>query len=111
LSTPLFEDVPVEMTGEEKEIAQSTPRFRFDVKTPPPVPAKPAEGSSPPPSPVAVAFVRQVTSDPAQPVVMFAFEWCEFCWSVRKLFKAFNVPYRSVDLDSAEYQKGNWGGH
>jgi cysteine synthase A len=110
LSTPLFEDVPVEMTGEEIEIAQSTPRFRFDGKAPPPVPAKPAEESSPPPSADAIAFVSQVTADPAQPVVMFAFEWCEFCWSVRKLFKAFGIPYRSVDLDSAEYQKGNWGG-
>jgi cysteine synthase A len=29
---------------------------------------------------------------------------------VRKLFKAFDIPYRSVDLDSAEYQKNNWGG-
>ena len=41
---------------------------------------------------------------------MFALEWCEFCWSVRKLFKAFDIPYRSVDLDSADYQKDNWGG-
>jgi len=29
---------------------------------------------------------------------------------VRKLFKAFDIPYRSVDLDSADYQKDNWGG-
>ena len=28
----------------------------------------------------------------------------------RKLFKAFDIPYRSVDLDSADYQKDNWGG-
>jgi cysteine synthase A len=41
---------------------------------------------------------------------MFALEWCEFCWSVRKLFKEFDIPYRSVDLDSAEHQKDNWGG-
>jgi cysteine synthase A len=41
---------------------------------------------------------------------MFALEWCEFCWSVRKLFKAFDIPYRSIELDAAEYQKGNWGG-
>ena len=41
---------------------------------------------------------------------MFALEWCEFCWSVRKLFKEFEIPYRSVDLDSAAYQKDNWGG-
>jgi len=41
---------------------------------------------------------------------MFALEWCEFCWSVRRLFKEFDIPYRSVDLDSADYQKDNWGG-
>ena len=110
LSTPLFEDIPVEMTSEEIEIAKSTPGFRFDVKAPPPVSVKPAEERSPPPSAEAVAFISDVTSDPEQPVVMFAFEWCEFCWSVRKLFKAFGIPYRSVDLDSAEYQKDNWGG-
>jgi hypothetical protein len=23
---------------------------------------------------------------------------CEFCWSVRKLFKALDVPHRSIDL-------------
>jgi len=51
-----------------------------------------------------------VTSDPDQPVVMFALEWCEFCWSVRKLFKEFDIPYRSIDLDSADYQKDDWGG-
>ena len=35
LSTPLFEDIPAEMTGEEIEISQSTPRYRFDVKPAP----------------------------------------------------------------------------
>jgi cysteine synthase A len=41
---------------------------------------------------------------------MFALEWCEFCWSVRRLFQAMNIAYRSIDLDSVEYQKDNWGG-
>jgi cysteine synthase A len=41
---------------------------------------------------------------------MFALEWCEFCWSVRKLFAEAGIPFRSVDLDSVEYQKDNWGG-
>ena len=109
LSTPLFEDIPVEMTREETEIAQSTPRFRFDIKAST-VPVKPAVEASVAASADALAFVSQVTADSTRPVVMFAFEWCEFCWSVRKLFKAFGIPYRSVDLDSAEYRKGNWGG-
>src|SRR5215475_11072667 len=108
LSTPLFEDIPAEMTSEEIEIAQSTPRYRFDVKS-----AAPAAVASPeevPLVPEAEEFVAKVTSDPKEPVVMFALEWCEFCWSVRKLFKEFEIPYRSVDLDSAAYQKDNWGG-
>ncbi|HSJ96208.1 MAG TPA: glutaredoxin domain-containing protein [Myxococcota bacterium] len=41
---------------------------------------------------------------------MFALEWCEFCWSVRKLFQALEVPYRSIDLDSVEYQQDDLGG-
>ena len=111
LSTPLFEDIPSEMTSEEIEISQSTPRYRFDVKPSPSTTAKPVADAPVQLNPEAEAFVAKVTSDASQPVVMFALEWCEFCWSVRKLFKAFDIPYRSVDLDSAEYQKDNWGGH
>jgi cysteine synthase A len=109
LSTPLFEDVPAEMTEEEHTIAQSTPRYRFDVK-PAAAPARPGAAAPIALDPKAEAFVARVTGDREQPIVMFALEWCEFCWSVRKLFKAFDIPYRSVDLDSADYQKDNWGG-
>ena len=41
LSTPLFEDIPAEMTGEEIEISRSTPRYRFDVRPAPPMPSQP----------------------------------------------------------------------
>jgi cysteine synthase A len=40
---------------------------------------------------------------------MFALEWCEFCWSVRKLFAECEIPYRSIDMDSVEYQDDHWG--
>ncbi|MEZ5786051.1 MAG: pyridoxal-phosphate dependent enzyme [Xanthobacteraceae bacterium] len=109
LSTPLFEDIPAEMTDEEVSIAQSTPRFRFDVK-PTAQPAHSEVAAPPPVTPEADAFVAKVISDRDQPIVMFALEWCEFCWSVRKLFKEFDIPYQSIDLDSADYQKDNWGG-
>ncbi len=109
LSTPLFEDIPADMTDEEISISQSTPRYRFDV-TPAPQPAEVEPVEAPALSPEAEAFVSKVVEDADQPVVMFALEWCEFCWSVRKMFKAFDIPYRSVDLDSADYQKDNWGG-
>ncbi|HEY5937357.1 MAG TPA: cysteine synthase A, partial [Kofleriaceae bacterium] len=104
LSTPLFADVATDMTDEEIEIARSTPNYRFDVCAAPartePV-AVDAEGA---------AFVEAAVSDLAQPVVMFAFEWCEFCWAVRRMFAAFKIPYRSIDLDSVAYQEGNRGG-
>jgi cysteine synthase A len=107
LSTPLFADVPAEMTDEEEQIARSTPNYRFDVTAPPvamhgdavvPVTAE------------AETFIDEVTRDPEQPVVMFALEWCEFCWSVRRMFAAFGVPYRSIDLDSVAYQEDDRGG-
>jgi cysteine synthase A len=106
LSTPLFEDVPADMTDEEIEISQSTPMGRFDVAPPPPAPEQaPAEA---PRDAEADAFVAKAVSE--EPVVMFALEWCEFCWAVRKLFAELSIPYRSVDLDSVAYQKGDMGG-
>ena len=112
LSTPLFADIPVDMTDEEIEISRSTPRYRFDAPPPAAKDAEPAKAAEPPPAatPAAAAFVEEVTGDTAQPVVMFALEWCEFCWSVRRMFADYKIPYRSVDLDSVEYQKGDWGG-
>jgi len=109
LSTPLFEDVPSEMTAEEIDISRSTARFRFDGASPPPAPRR-APDAPPAPTEKGVALVQEALNDPSHPVVMFALEWCEFCWSVRKMFKAMGVPYRSVDLDSVAYQKDDLGG-
>ncbi len=109
LSTPLFEDIPADMTEEELAISASTPRYRFGVPT-----AAPANsaGQAPQPAstPAAVEFVDSALASREQPVVLFALEWCEFCWSVRKLFQTLGIPYRSIDLDSVAYQKDNWGG-
>jgi cysteine synthase A len=54
-------------------------------------------------------FVDEVIRDSEQPVVVFALEWCEFCWSVRNFFAKVKVPYRAIDLDSVPYQKGQLG--
>jgi cysteine synthase len=109
LSTPLFADISKDMTAEEIEIAQSTPRYRFDATGAPP-PKAAAEAKPEPATAEAVRFVEEVLSSPKEPVVMFALEWCEFSWSVRRMFTEFNIPYRSIDLDSVAYQKDNWGG-
>jgi cysteine synthase A len=110
MSTPLFDDIPADMTADEQEISRSTPNYRFD--SPPPPPAEKDANAAP--SPVVAEdardFLRSVTRDKEQPVVLFALEWCEFSWSVRKMFAHYEIPYRSVDLDSVAYQDGNRGG-
>jgi len=108
LSTPLFEGVSEAMTEEELEIAASTPSYRFDVKpAAAPAPAPAAEQSV---DPEALAFFERTIADSQAPVVMFALEWCEFCWSVRRMFAEAGIAYRSVDLDSVAYQQDDWGG-
>jgi cysteine synthase A len=106
LSTPLFEDIGEEMTADELALSRSTPSCRFDA----PAPAQPA--AQPPPPVVldaaAERFVDDIVRD--EPVVLFALEWCEFCWSVRKLFARLGIAYRAVDLDSVEYQPDDRGG-
>jgi cysteine synthase A len=112
LSTPLFEGVSAEMSAEEMEISRSTPGARFDA--PPPVPPSAPKSPSPVAAPAVSgeveAFVAQVLADREQPLVLFALEWCEFCWSLRKLFAKCGIPYRSVDLDSTAYQRDDRGG-
>jgi cysteine synthase A len=107
LSTPLFADIPADMSDEELAIARSTPNYRFDVAAP----APPPPAAVPLPAGAdAEAFVAAALADRTQPVVMFALEWCEFCWAVRRMFSRCGIRYRSVDLDSVEYQAGDRGG-
>ncbi|MEC8194650.1 MAG: pyridoxal-phosphate dependent enzyme [Myxococcota bacterium] len=109
LSTTLFEDIPVDMTPEETAISRSTPNYRFDVRKAPPVDADEASDDTELDS-TAVKYVADVTHQADQPVVMFALEWCEFCWSARKFFQRLGLDFKSVDLDSVAYQEGNFGG-
>jgi cysteine synthase A len=107
LSTPLFEDIGEEMNEDELALSRSTPNYRFDVPSAPAV-ASAATALEPAPDEEAERFVARTIAE--APVVMFALEWCEFCWAVRKFFAALAIPYRSVDLDSVAYQRNDLGG-
>jgi cysteine synthase A len=111
LSTPLFDGITDDMNEEEVKISQSTPNYHFASAPPPPPPSDDVEKTVEAAPADAVEFFDEVTSDSASPVVLFALEWCEFCWSVRKMFAEYEIPYRSVDLDSVAYQEGNKGGN
>jgi cysteine synthase A len=106
LSTPLFDDIGEDMTTEELALSRSTPSCRFDL--PPPAAAAPPRAQPVELDPAAVRFVNDTVAN--EPVVLFALEWCEFCWSVRKLFGKLGISYLSVDLDSVAYQEDDRGG-
>ncbi len=105
MSTPLFADIGEEMDEAELALSNSTPSCQFGAAA--------ASGATPLRAPrdldaEARQFVERVLAE--QPVVMFALEWCEFCWSVRRLFKAMGLHYESVDLDSVAFQEHDLGG-
>jgi cysteine synthase A len=116
LSTPLFEHIRIDMSADELEISRSTPSCRFEAPAPTPAacridrPAPTPTATTAPVSAEIEAFLDEVLADPQQPVVLFALEWCEFCWAVRKLFARHGIAYRAVDLDSVPYQKDDRGG-
>ena len=106
MSTPLFDDISEDMTEEEFDLSNSTPGYRFEQVAERAAPA--AAEDSVALDTDAVNFVDEVVNN--EPVVMFALEWCEFSWSIRKLFKLLGIEYRSIDLDSVEYQAQDFGG-
>ena len=100
LSTPLFADIPAEMTAEEMELSRSTGGARFDIAAKAaPAQAVPAADTD------AIAEIRATAA--SNPVVLYALEWCEFCWSVRRMFDEAGIPYLSVDLDGPGFRDGD----
>ncbi|PWE18619.1 O-acetylserine lyase [Marinicauda salina] len=110
LSTPLFAEIAEDMTDDEIALSESTPSSRFAAPAPAREPEPAPEPEAEPLDAEAEAYVGDVVGDADKPVVMFALEWCEFCWSARRIFAALGVDYRSVDLDSVAFQKDDLGG-
>lgn len=123
LSTPLFEGIIDEMDDAELALSRSTPGYRFEPSAATDQPAAgpdrdavrqelvPRDSVALDAIPLdseAQAFVDEVVAN--SPVVMFALEWCEFCWSARKLFTRLGVDYRSIDLDAVAFQADDLGG-
>jgi cysteine synthase A len=114
LSTPLFDGIGVDMDDDELRLSRSTPGQRFETAAPPPPSATTTPTPAPAPATTAApldaeaeAFAARAIEHDA--VVMFALEWCEFCWAVRKLFARLGIAYRSVDLDSVALQQQDLG--
>ena len=101
LSTPLFADISVEMDGDEQALLDAGM---------PAVEAPPAPAEAPVPVTVdeeARQFVAHAIAGHPGKVVMFAMSWCEFCWAVRKLFLALDIPFVSIDIDTSDFRAAN----
>ena len=95
LSTPLFADIPADMTEEEKAIAAST-----ESPAPPNVPL-------PEVTQEALDFVNVAIS--RDPIVIFSLEYCEFCWTLTSFLNKLEVPFKKIDIDSFLYAKNYMG--
>jgi cysteine synthase A len=111
LSTTLFDSIGEDMNAEEMEISCSTPGYRFDVSPEPEEDAGAAAAEAEVElDAAAMAEVDELLAANQDQVLMFALEWCEFCWSVRKMLAACDIPYVAVDLDSVAFQENDRGG-
>jgi cysteine synthase A len=106
MSTPLFEEIAIEMNAEEQRISRSTQGYRFDLSAS----TEAEDDDSVAVDPAAMAEMETLIHNNHGEIVMFALEWCEFCWSVRKVLDRYEIPYKSIDLDSVEYLGNNRGG-
>jgi len=106
LSTPLFDNISSDMDEEEIVISKSTNKYRFDVNMPT---EEETSVTTLELDEKAKKQVSEFVTGSKNKVVMFALEWCEFCWSVRKILDKFNVEYQSIDLDSVEYSEDKLG--
>lgn len=105
LSTPLFDHISSDMNDEEHEISQSTHGFRFNGGG-----AAASEDEEETIDQEAQSFFNNLMQDKENPVVMFSLEWCEFCWSAKKVFNAYGIPFKCIDLDSVKFQENDFGG-
>ena len=116
LSTPLFDSIAEDMNPEEIAISCSTPGYRFDISSPQ-EDGEEAESEAEEAEEAieldatALAEVDEILAANRDQVLMFSLEWCEFCWSVRKMLSACEIPYITVDLDSVAFQENDRGGN
>lgn len=107
-STALFENVAEDMNQEELELSASTSNFRFDAR-PSPLPTIEVDEQAPALDDMTQTMFQHFIHNPKRPVVMFGLEWCEFCWSVRKLFGTLSIALTSVDLDAVNLKANRLG--
>lgn len=102
-STPLFEHIEDQMNEEERRLAESTPNYRFNRQVSP-LPVMEVDEREPLVTEISQQMLLQFIHNPRRPVVLFALQWCEFSWSVRKLFNKLSIPFHGIDLDSPAYR-------
>ena len=102
LLTPLFEHVLDEITKDETAILTSADEIAPTTKASPSVALQISDE--------ARAFFQAIIDATKAPVLMFGFEWREFCWAVRKLSAETVASLQSFDVNGPEYRDSDRGG-
>lgn len=55
----------------------------------------------------AEQLVERALQSNDRSLLIFAREMCEFCWAAKRFFTAIAAPYRILELDAEEYQRGH----
>lgn len=102
-STPLFADIGADMDDAEWALSRSTPGARFDRPLAPPLSERTRRESGDPTVEAELDLeLDSCIDDPAHPALMFSLGWCEFCWSVQRLFERCGTPLRVLALDAPQ---------
>lgn len=106
LSTPQFEAIGADMDEAEWDISRSSPSARFDLAAPAPPPAGAPDAAA---DEEAERLVDAALAEPQAPLVVYGLSWCEFCWSLRRLFGHIGASARWVELDAPALQANDLG--
>ena len=93
LSTPLFDGISADMDAEEKALVAECGPMGTEQRLPQQL--LDANGAA-----------RRLVADAisGNKVVTFAFDSCEFCWTLKKLLAAIGVDCTQVDIDQPKYE-------
>lgn len=105
--SPSLDRAPDSMNAEEQAISKSTAGQQIINKTPRPLVQIEDEGAYV--ADVAQKLLEQIMAESEASVLIFAYEWCEMGWAVRKLFDTLDIRFTCVNLDDETYQVGQVG--
>ena len=112
LSTPLFDGIPADMTSEEETIAKSTPNYPLRFPAASAACRERPQNRKSKHRPECAGVPRSSNHSRPGESGRIVCHWngANSAGLCSKMFADYDIPYRSIDLDSVAYQADNKGG-